>query len=510
MSLFAKPFRASWAVFGILACLVIGRWAIISNGEYDEDESTWIASALTVIQSSQKWWTLFNYSDSRPLTVLPIVVAYLLGFQKSYFIAKIVGALFWTGSIFLLFKTFSLYTKPFKAFWYIFPLTIYLATTWNPAFVSYNSEHVCIFLLTLGLWLYCKMEKTGTSGLWEVFTLGFVLGLLPFAKFQAIPPGLVTAGFALTFLLTQKRSLPVVLLIAGGTFPTLLVNILYYFHGDINSFWQDYFWNIFFYSYTTTFSKLPLIERFNLGRGLHFIFYSKHIVLYFLGQFTLVIGGLMGLWMNSKNAQHSSFRLLYFGILYLLSSVYAVLQSGNFFMHYLLFLFIPLLFLVFVVVESISANPIFGLRWLLIFSGLQGIANVMSFEKINHRQPEAEITNTLKKYHQNGDKLVLWGWADRFFVSTGMPQGIRTAHTFNAYLPGPHQEYRLQQVIKDMEINRPGLFVDIAVQHLSSQCDTTYRHSRFPVLKKYISQHYQLVKTVDSVMIYRRRGSVAM
>lgn len=505
-----KSFRINWVVFGLMACLVVGRWAIISNGEYDEDESTWIASALTVIQSTQKWWTLFNYSDSRPLTVLPLVAAYLLGFQKSYFIAKTVGVLFWAGSIFLLFKTFSLFIKPFKALWYIFPLTIYLTTTWNPAFVSYNSEHVCIFLLTLGLWLYCRMERSVYSGQWQVFTLGFVLGLLPFAKFQAIPPGLVTAAFALELLITQKKRLPVFLLIAGGVFPTLSVNIFYYYHHDIDAFWQDYFWNIFFYSYTTTFSKLPLIERFNPGKGLHFLFYSKHIMLYFAGQFTLVIGGLMSLFMNSGSTKNFSNRLLYFGILYLLSSVYAVLQSGNFFMHYLLFLFIPLLFLVFITVEFISLNPVFGLRWLVIFSALQSIANVVSFEKIGYRQPEPEITNELNKYRHTGDKLVLWGWADRFFVSTGMPQGIRTAHTFNAYLPGPHQAYRLQQVIQDMETNRPGLFVDIAVRHLSSQCDTTYRHYHFPILKKYISSHYQHVKTVDSVMIYRRRGSMPM
>ncbi|WP_428666934.1 ArnT family glycosyltransferase [Runella sp.] len=506
---FAKSHRADWIFYGLMACLIIGRWLIISDGEYDEDESTWIASALTVLQSSQKWWTLFNYSDSRPLTVLPLVIVHFFGFEQSYLVAKLVGVLFWAGSLLFLFKTFCLYTKPRKALWYIFPLVIYLSTTWNPAFVSYNSEHVCIFLLTIGLWLYCKFEKTGRSTWWEVFILGFVLGLLPFAKFQAIPLGLVTAGFALELLIFQKQRLTIALLIAGGIFPTLLVNIFYYSHHDINSFWQDYFWNIFFYSYTTTFSKLPLAERFNLGRVLHFVFYSKHVVLYFIGQFTLVVGGLMSLFMVSQKNRIVPFRLVCFSFLYLLSAIYAVLQSGNFFVHYLLFLIIPLLFLVFVVVECISTNPVFGLRWLALFAIFQSVGNLVSFESIPHRRPETEITSVLKKYHEQGNKLVLWGWADRFFISTGMPQGIRTAHTFNAYLPGPHQPYRLQQVVTDMEKNKPSLFVDIAVKHLSSQCDTTYRHYYFPILKRYISQHYQLVKIVDSVMIYRRREPAA-
>ncbi len=509
VNFFAKPSQTNWIVFCLITCLIIGRWLIVSEGEYDEDESTWIASALTVLQSSEKWWTLFNYSDSRPLTVLPLVAAGLLGIKQGYLMAKLIGVLFWAGSVFFLFKAFSVYIKPNKALWYILPLALYFGTTWNPGFVSYNSEHFCIFLLTLGLWLYCKLEKTGHLNAWETCLLGFSLGLLPFAKFQAIPLGLVTAGFALGFFIYQRQWRYVALLTAGGIFPTLLVNIFYFLHNDINSFWQDYFWNLFFYSYTTTFSKVPLSERFNLGRGLHFIFYSKHVALYFLGQFTLIVGGLMSLIMFSRKQTNTPFRLITFGFLYLLAAIYAILQSGNMFMHYLLFLVVPLLFLTFVVVEFLSTNPTFGVRWLLLFAGLQSIANLLSYQHIYHRQPESSITEALQKHQQKGDKLVLWGWADRFFLSTGMPQGIRTAHTFNAYLPGPHQPYRLQQVIKDMEDNRPALFVDIAVQHLSSQCDTTYRHYRFPALKTYISQHYQLVQTVDSVLIYRRRASTS-
>ncbi len=509
MTSFAKASWASWAIYALIVTLIAGRWVIISDGEYDEDESTWIASALTVIQSSEKWWTLFNYSDSRPLTVLPLVIGHFFGLGPGYLIARLMGVLLWAGSLYFLYRAFCQYTKTSRAFWYTIPLALYLTTTWNPAFVSYNSEHICIFLLTLSLWLYCKLEKTGKAAPWEMILLGFCLGLLPFAKFQAIPPGLVTAGFALGLLIFNRHWLNATLLVLGGVLPTVLVNIFYYLHHDIASFWQDYFWNIFFYSYTTTFSKTPLAERFNLGRSLHFIFYSKHVVLYFLGQFMLILGGFMSFFMASQKTA-KPYRLLSFCMLYLLSAIYAVLQSGNLFLHYLLFLFVPLLFSVFVFVEFIAANPVYGLRWLLGFALVQSMANLLSFQPGFHRQAESNITETLQKHRQKGDKLVLWGWADRFFVSTGMPQGIRTAHTFNAYLPGPHQSYRLDQVIRDMEINRPELFVDIAVQHLSSQCDTTYRHHHFPPLKKYISQHYRLVQTVDSVMIYRRHTPSSM
>ncbi|HAO48209.1 MAG TPA: hypothetical protein DCR35_02200, partial [Runella sp.] len=79
-----------------------------------------------------------------------------------------------------------------RSFLFTAPLLLFQAFHLWPGFMTYNSEHVCILMLTVGFWAVIKLKDSAYSS-WCYFLLGLWLGLLPFAKFQTIPMGLTLA-----------------------------------------------------------------------------------------------------------------------------------------------------------------------------------------------------------------------------------------------------------------------------------------------------------------------------
>ncbi len=482
----------------------------LNNAEGDPDTSTWLSSLLSIQHLPDKLGTFLNYTDSRPLTVLPLYVASLLGFSMNYDTSQVVGMLCWLGTILLFYRTVRLFESSGKALLYSWFLCLFKGTTGYSNFVSYNSEHISILMITGAAYLYLWDEKHRRMQALGALSLGLLLGGLLFAKFQNVPMGLVIATLALVSFLRRKSWVKAVALVVGGVLPTLLVNFYYLTFDSLDVFWKSYFWNYFYYSYSNEFSDLPMMARFMPYRVGNFIFWGQAQGIYYIPLLFGLVGGgvcLIRRWPRLDGFQSANGLL---ATLLALSSVYGVLQSGSDFEHYLLYLLVPSTYLF---AWMSAVGPEATRPYLLGLVGLgaviQGISNLLVRTEIaepaGYEPYRFELVRAIQTHSRPSDQIVVWGWADWLYVRAERAAGYRMHHTHHLFMrDSPLYAFREKIFLQDMEQNKPALFVDATSRNISTSPDMQVPFDQYSRISRYIRQHYQFIGRVRDVRIYQR------
>jgi hypothetical protein len=501
--------KASALLIVLLTASILCRALYIQTSEVDVDTSTWLSAAISFHHYPSKLWVLLNYSDSRPLTVLPLVIATSLGFPATYLMSEIVGILLWIGTIYILYRLIAVLGSRSNALILTWGLCLFFSTI-SYGYSAYNSEHVSILMLTLAFagyvaYLYEKWDKPVIALL-----LGILLGSLVFAKFQNVPMGMLTALF-LVIEMTQRRSWKNMMYLVGGAiFPTLLVNLYFASISRIDVFWNNYFWNNFYYSYTTQFSPMPVWERFGPLRIYRFLIVSTNASYFFV---TLAIVTLVGIAVNRADYFRKSKKkqkLLLIGLLLVLASIYSVLQAGNNFDHYKLYLVIPGVFFTALMVSSGEQKTQKYLLTLLILGCLvQTAVNLNRFAPIDLPKHvsalDRKVVSSVKAHSNANDGIVVWGWRDELYVKTGRPMGYRDTHTVHFAMASPLVPSWTRDFLEDLESNTPKLFIDAAIPGYSNGGeDLLSPHEKTPGVNAYIKQKYQLIEVHDGVRIFKR------
>ena len=500
----------SYAVLSLLfGLIVVIRLIYLRNTETDVDTSTWLSSVITFKHSSSKLWTLLNYTDSRPLTVLPLIAGLFLGFQPDYPDSEIIGLILWILSTYFIFRICGLFMSFSMSLLVTWSMGIFLATIWS-GFAAYNSEHISVFPLTAALFGYVayvfeKWDKAMIS-----LAIGILLGSVVYAKFQNVPMGMIIGLFLMIEMAKRKNWKHFIFLLTGAFLPTILINTYYFSLDKLSVFWNNYFWNNYYYSYTNQFSNTAITERFSLYRMLSFIIHHSNSGYYILTLGCLIMIGLVFNYKSllSKSAKKPG--LILFAVLYLISSIYAVLQSGNDFEHYKLYLFVPLIFLttLMMAISSVSVQKYMAVL-LVIGSLSQTARNIeelsdMSDYSVNSTLDD-KVSQSIQTHSRSSDRIVIWGWCDRLFVKSQRAMGFRDAHVFHFSLKSPLIPSWTKDFLFDMESNKPRLFIEAMIPVYSERGDIFLSHDRVPVIRAYIAQHYTLIDQVDGIKIFRRR-----
>ncbi|GAB3250004.1 hypothetical protein GCM10027347_07480 [Larkinella harenae] len=498
-------FSGQWAVGISFVLFVLIRILYRSDYEQNVDTSTWIASALTVGQSSNPFYTLLTVSDGRPLGVLPLALLEIAGIPLSYGLTDFAGVLLWCLTLWLFWRICAAYLDEAVATVLLWLPLLLLSTIWYHDFASFNTEVTGNLWLIVGLYGLLRIESKPVS---RVVLIGFWLGCLPFVKFQTVPMGLVFGLFAAWKLYRSSRFGALVAVLGGALLPVCLLTVFYAAHDDLESFWGDYFSNYFVYSYTTEYSALSGWERFSPGRMARFVFHSYKVAGYWIG----ILGAmLVGVWRFRHGPVFQSVDQrgrFWLGLGWLLASLYAVLQAGNPYPHYQLFLIFSSLFVLAVLLEI---NGFSTVRRMVVLSlGLvlvQAAVNAFYRAPIPRHPGEPlfrQLATEIRLRGQPNEPVVLWGYLDRLYVYARRPMGYRSSNTFWVYAPTSTQPYRIQQFLSDLEQTRPRLFVDVMSPRIAPFSDPAYQFERIPAVRDYIHQHYRLVKTVEDVRIFER------
>lgn len=495
----------------IAAVTVLLRAPFLVNIETDVDTSTWIASALSIDYYPDKLWKWLTYTDSRPLTVLPVYLMLKAGLPVNYISTEIMALLFWLLISYINYRTLCYFIPKMAAFLLCSCTAIVTGSCNASDFTAYNSEFVSILMLSAATFMAVRQYYKGLSAS-AVLAAGFLLGSLLYAKFQNVPMGLVIAGF-MGIQLIQKRQFRLLAgFILAGISPTLLINLYYYSKGAIDQFWINYLFNYFEYSFTTQFQPLPMLERFHPVRIGRFILHYYQSRLYFSALFFAVLFGMIYLIREKQYHKAIQSSLFIFCLLLTVSSLYAILQSGNSFGHYQLYLLFPLIFMVAVSGKFISSQRL-SVLLILIMIGTAGqvFTNILySYDRLpaEPTRSDQEIVDVITQNSTSADNMVIWGWVDRLHYLSRRACGYAMVHTHHLFL----HESRLLPVrearfLQDLETNKPAIFIE-DTEGLHSPLPYMFRKmDDYPVIREYINRNYTVLETIDGIAIYRRNPS---
>jgi hypothetical protein len=495
-------FKNRWSLTNkqLLLTTVAVFWVVrllYSLGDAHEmDMNTWMASAITVAKSPDVIWTLLNYSDGRPLTVLPLVALEWAGFQIDFRIVEMLGVSIWTITFYMLGRILNRQTLGI-----LLGVILWLSSVWMTGLTAYNSEIICCFFMVIAL----RMSQNIASNMFFTLFFGIWLGCFPIIKFQIIPMGLLLGLWQCRILLIAHNYTKLAGLIMGALLPIGFVTSYYVWHNKFDILWNDYFYNYFVYAYTDEFSDTPLLERFSVRHIFTFITGANQSMIFWS---TIVASSLFAVMLVFyKRALRTPQMIL--GSLWWIITLYAVLQAGNLFGHYLFLLLMPTLW---VLNESQIVFKRQKIAWhfIIIFMLITGqtIANTYTrYQLAPIKNPTLvnDITKEITHLTNATEKVVVWGYTDELYVYTRRMMGYRSPYTFWVYFPSSQQSFRIQEFIDDLKENKPKLFVDAFNDHLVDSYHKQGHWQNIPKVKAYIDGHYTQVSKVEDVLFYVRR-----
>ena len=221
-------------------------------------------------------------------------------------------------------------------------------------YVHYTSEHVSIAILSVALLMLCKLYFNGLIfNKRSIFFLGFIMGLVPFAKLQAVPIALSISLITLHILWIRRNSIAQFLrnfyafLLGSVLFP--LLTMLYIFVFSLQDvFWRSYILhNLYYANFFKDSSKFLAALYFVFGPHDTRILFALTVI-FFLLSLSFLIYRFISQPQRERLSDTSIFFL--YSLIILTASIYSVMKPGIFATHYLLFLIFPSGFLIGVLV----------------------------------------------------------------------------------------------------------------------------------------------------------------
>ena len=483
------------------------------NWELNPDESQLLSQAIT-LRHHPVYWKYVDGATMGPLSSYYAAIPGYFGIPLNYIVLR------WTAFLCLLVSVGSGYFALENFFnarvarLALLPGVTFLAFTTHADFLHATNEQLSLALIGLAIWQYSRLwHQRSPYSAGNLFLLGFISSLVPFAKLQGTPTVLVLILAAFVGLLRQYSPRTnasfwqaIAGLVAGGLFFPLLVIGLATGFGVFADFVQFYIVGNFAYSAGASF-------WYFLGQFPQFVGRTGDFLVFLIPTFVIVI-----IWLFSKSRlTKRSGGLLLVTLALMAASGYAVIKPGNEFTHYLLYLLFPVCLLNAWFIDRLRA-PLHTVLWVATVVLLVGISAILQQEnpaadpsyayrhapfafRYFHVSPTAQ---EVQKLARPGEDLVVWGWAPQYNVQTQMPQGVCDNHTIRCVM-GKDQRIHRARYLKNIQASQPPVFVDAVGPHSMWLYDrAAYGYETFPELKTYIDRHYRLVGEVEKNRVFAR------
>lgn len=488
--------------------------AFFCAGPLNVDESQLIAGALTLLHDPIAWRS-FDGQTAGPLDYYVLIP---LGCMDglNYFGLRLLGCGIIFGTLWLSYRALRSVWGEQIARLGILPAFCFFAFATRPDFMHHATELLSLFLLAIAIGGVLRAMANQASFrprmvAWVM--AGLALGALPFAKLQGVPQGGVIMVGAVLWAATrsgwssQRRVGAVAVLLAALCAVPLLFALLLSLVGGWENFWTSY-----------------ILATFDYGQkgwhGLGAAMEAGWAILTLSTPFTVFFFGTLGatvLLLSLRLRGLTRFRPKWpLGLLasFMLASLW-VAFSGRTALHYLFFTVLPVSMLPAGVLgegwrEQPDTAPANSRRGGLLLASVLGftvlpmiaIAAVIGngylskIESAPWRRLGA-VAREILRHSEPNDCLAVWGYSPELYVETKLRQGTSAANNWSEQARGPYRDYFRRRYLRDLERNRPKVFVD------SDQF--TRRHENWPELRDYIGRHYALTVELDSARVYVRK-----
>jgi hypothetical protein len=526
-------------VVSLVAFILAARWPGFLPPMLNPDEAFFTAGAMKLLKDPV-FWRAVDAGSSGPLNVYPLTLPAFLGLRIEYASARAIGLIFMVTAIICLYYALcSLYDKTISRLATI-PVVTTVALMTFFDYVHYTSEHFSIALLSVALLIVCKYYAGNLCNPNHlIFSLGFILGLTPYAKMQAVPIALSISCIFLHILWLKSNTKgqflrSVYAFILGVMLFSVFVILYLTIFSLYDAFWKSYIQqNLLIYSTHGLTGKVSFFRK--IVRFFNMLRKPKDTqILFTLTGMTLIIGIPFLLrkrgCLDPNRGLSDTFTFVYYSIFLLVASSYSVFKPGTGFTHYLLFLIVPSGFLIGVFLgelEKVLQNSMLTRKNLKLSlltvviaiivasSFLQIAKNVRAENRyINQRREFAKnyispIAKTILKYASPGESMAVWGWASELYVDTGITQATRAGVMgLSPIKDSPLQPYFFNQYAEDLLQSKAKVFVDaVAPEMFFFTSRETQGHQVFPEIANIVNQNYKLVDEVKGVRIYVKKGT---
>ena len=507
---------------------MISRIPLAILGIQNADESLWIASAKMFSYDPRPWLSA-DTGTGGPLVPLSLITLKWVGLAIDHGSLKFMSGAMMAFSAAALYLGFAKLMSKSIGRLVILPLVVAISCMINNDMVAYNSEHPAILLMSLSFLFLTRVHVSGVGRFnLNLILLGVLLGLVPFAKLQAVPIAFCLGILACLVDYRKPGLRPLFILVTSALVPTILILLALFLYGGLGEFWFSFVQNNFTYATQTD------VEQDGLGLSMNLFFNmlsvpgELHFFLYY--SFIIILFCLFFLLSFVKRMSREQIAKVFFVLMMLSVTIYCIVTPGRPFTHYILLLFIPITItsaiLVHVVTEivhnfqeptqlpnqkffSFSLAIIFLVSTSFYYFQMNFSYSPDYLNKANERYNgfclQNDVTAVLNRYSSEKERMAVWGWAPELFEGTNFLMGTRDCASSFQIEKGPHQGRLLARYISDLEKNKPKIFIEaIGPNFFGFQDRAKSGFENFADLNAYVKRNYTFDGEVGGARIFVR------
>jgi hypothetical protein len=518
MKRFKWVFSPTAFILLVCAGIFVLRIPNLTLPKLDPDETQWIAASMTYHHGAVLWKSV-NGNTGGPLVYVLPTMMWPIGLN--YTSIRLFGLLFCVlPSIYLVWKTLQLLFGERPARLSLTILFIFFVSMYNGDCTSYNSEHMAILLTTIAIYLLFSFIKTGSHNLRKLVFLGITLGLVPYAKLQAIPIGICIGALAIFEILRlqnisyKEKAALLFTLFSSALLPSAFCALYLTLHHCWGDFWDYYIMENIRYAGHGIPGYLDPVHGLDKLAILYRMILKRQILLFFIGVHLLVtIVVMMGGFKWQRLRAILFDRIVWWCFLIALSAYIAIIAPGNYYLHYFYFFVFPFALLTGSIVgkimegytmnwRAISSIALFIIISLYTLQVLRQSIWGVSFVATKTGYPLSAVSEAILKYSHRDEQMSIWGIGMDYYVETGLLQGNKCGSAIYAILGAQDDQPVYEEYVEEIKVNKPIVFVDDVGPNSFIINDSKFRHEHFPKLNDYISKNYKEVGEFDGSRLY--------
>ncbi|MBC8153208.1 MAG: hypothetical protein H7Z72_09880 [Bacteroidetes bacterium] len=531
------------------------------NEELNVDESQVIASGITLL-TDPVYGRSVDGTTIGPLNSYALLLPHLLGLPMDYSAARYMALLLIISSIVVFYFSLLRIVSPLVSRVSTLFITLLFAWTANDNFLHFSSELTSVLLLNTGFLLALRVLQSPRPSLIGLFGLGVLAGLIPYGKLQALPIAGMILLTLTAYLVYAHRTKAIRLLAvcgAGFVLPTALVfGVAFYY--DVSDYYVNFYFVSNLLTYRQIYADVPLVQGDFWAKLISFPHFAWHHTDFFMFVlFPFFVAGGASLFGHRASRWRGLFRPVSWPValvgLTVVAAAWSVIVPGTEFGHHLLLLVFPLgwatavwldrlsdrwaslplpvrfsrLLLTACAVGLLLANTIVHAcidRFLRRTPGMVATANqtepmasrygwlypanpsLFAFPT-RTRIAVSPVSRIVGRYALPTDRLAVWGWHCSYYVETQLAQGVSEAHTQRSVLPNQMQAMYLARYARELDQNRPVVFLDAVGRNSLTLVRPNQRSDHFGAVRAIIRDNYRFVGDVEDVRIYVRNDYLA-
>ena len=497
-------------------------------GSQNPDESLWIATAKKLAQDFRPWVSA-DTGTGGPLIPISLMLLRIFNLPIDHGTLKLMSGVVMALSVGFLYLGFIKLIGSGLARLVILLLATGVAMMRNFDMIAFNSEHIVVLLLCISFFFLSRLYRSGAGKYNKrIILLGFVLGLVPYAKLQGTPMALFMGLVACLVVYRTLSIKSLGLLIIFALAPTILVLLTVYLNGGLSEFWLSYIKNNLFY--TTAVENNNFTNRWKVLNEI--IFQPEELHFFFYSCFAIILVGVFVVLIAIRKISKENKVMIVLSLLFLIVSLYCSTAPGRPFGHYMLLILIPLTMAVAFILHSICRSieinwnerrpSIFLIRF---FASILFICttSLFLFNKEFTSHPKylvkarehydgfclhGDIVTILNRYYEPKDKMAIWGWGTELFEGTKYLMGTRDGATPFQIEDGPMQAHYLSRYLKDLQINKPKIFVETVSPSFFRFNDRSKSgFENFQLITNYIKANYNFEGEIGTARFFLRKDA---